>query len=130
MQLFLDAIEEITRNPFEQHTLFRLADHYIENYHGASWQDLDVNGRYITYPDLAKRVRLVNPDNYCSVETDPKSAGAALSIMYLNHQIWKANDIDPNGEAAEKFSELWETTMDAVRSDSNLDQRAINAFLD
>jgi hypothetical protein len=133
-QMSFQALNEVKAiNPmaavvFEGY-LFTLASKHIEGYTGGSWTSTKVGEHMIAVPpsDVGKTARLINANNYCDVVTDAKTIGACITTMALNYTMWKYEN---NPQVCDKLIDLYESLVEAVRSDESIDRAAFNRFAD
>jgi len=111
------------------------AREYIDGYNGGWWDEALSVGTdlYIircTCGDAKGNIRLINGNNYCDVTTDVRTAGAALTILTMNHLIWALHEMERMIEC-EQVSDLWDKIQDASREEvNNFDVSAILSFTD
>lgn len=130
----VNKIHPIAGFIFEQ-LLLAFSDRLVDVYKGGKWKSKHLTPELLIgiLPVDETRVRVVNPENFCDVTTDPVSAGAGMTLLALNHTLWKMNSMSAPDSLLKKMNDLYYELHDAVFADNathGLDTGSIYRIID
>jgi len=110
--------------------LFTLAGRHVDAYKGGSWESIAVGNFYfpVLPAYIGDRVELNSP-NGCRIVCTRQTAGAALALMAINHEIWRLDD--RKSPHIDTCIEYYDALRELLRApDATFDAGQVLEFLD
>lgn len=112
--------------------LFNAARKYCNAYNGGKWEDRQIGKHWIAIPPIPGRFRAINTKNFFNGEITALTAGAALTVLSLNHTLWKAYHNGTSEVIVSSLSDLWDEIKDECYKieDADFDSTDFARFID